>query len=86
MSFKPADTSREAQLVMIEGFRRMPGWQKLKCVSELTELLHSLALNEIRKKHPDADEQKLLLYLSSRWLPREVMKKAFDWDVQKEGY
>jgi hypothetical protein len=33
------DTSPEVERIMIEGYRKMPAWKKLKQVSELTQLV-----------------------------------------------
>ena len=86
MPSRSLDTSRQDEQVMLDGFRRMPAREKLKRVAELTDLLHKLALNEIRIRHPEADERKLRLYLVSRWIAPELLKKAFCWDIAKEGY
>ncbi len=71
---------------MIEGYRRMPVWKKLQQVREMTRLVYELAMNEIRQAYPQADERELKLRLASRWLDPELMRKAFGWDPEKEGY
>lgn len=81
-----SDTSPEAETVLIELYRRMPGWQKLRQVSELTRAVQELALADIQRRHPEADSHELKLRLASRWLSAETMRKVFDWDPDKEGY
>lgn len=71
------DTPPEIEQMLIEGYRKMPVWRKLQQVGEL---------NDIRRRHPQADERELKLRLASRWIEPELMLKVFGWDVEKEGY
>ena len=80
------DTSPEAERVLIEGYRKMPAWQKLQQVQELNQLAQQLALLDIRRQHPNASERELQLRLASRWLEPELMRQAFGWDPEVEGY
>ena len=59
---------------------------KLRQVSELTRMVQELALCDIRRRHPHADEREQKLRLASRWLSPETMRVVFGWDVEKEGY
>jgi hypothetical protein len=81
-----SDTSPEVEKVLIELYRRMPNWQKLRQVSELTRAVQELALCDIRRRHPHADEREQRLRLASRWLTAETMRKVYGWDPDKEGY
>ncbi|HEX5080581.1 MAG TPA: hypothetical protein VFY40_00950 [Blastocatellia bacterium] len=81
-----SDTSPEIERIMIEGYRKMPAWKKLQQVWELTEFVRQLAMNDIRRRYPLADDRERMLRLASRWLDPELMKKAFAWDPEKEGY
>lgn len=80
------DTTPEVEKILVEGFQQMPAWRKLQSVAELNQLLHNLALEDIRARHPSATAQELRLYLVSRWIPPELMKEAFGWDVETKGY
>lgn len=71
---------------MIEGYRKMPMWKKLQQVRELSQLVYQLAMNDVRRRYPQADEREVKLRLASRWLEAELMRKAFGWDPEKEGY
>lgn len=82
----PRDTARAVEKLLIEGYRRMSPGQKLERVRALTRDVQRLALADIRRKHPDADERELSLRLASRWIEPELMVKAFGWDVRKVGY
>jgi hypothetical protein len=81
-----SDTSPEAERVLIEGYRKMPGWQKLQRVQALNQLAQQLALLDIRRRHSQASERELQLRLASRWLEPELMRQAFGWDPEVEGY
>jgi hypothetical protein len=81
-----SDTDPEAERILIEGYRRMPVWEKLQRVGELNELVQSLAMADIRRRHPDASPRECALRLASRWLDADLMRKAFGWDPDKEGY
>jgi hypothetical protein len=81
-----SDTSPEAEKVLIELYRRMPPSWKLKQVLDLNRTVELLAMADIRRRHPDADERELRLRLGSRWLDREIMRKVFGWDPEVEGY
>jgi hypothetical protein len=80
------DTPPEVEKIMIEGYRKMPMWKKLQQVRELSQLVYQLAMNDVRRRYPQADEREVKLRLASRWLEAELMRKAFGWDPEKEGY
>jgi hypothetical protein len=80
------DTSPEVERIMIEGCRKMPTRKKLEQVWELTQLVRQLAMNDIRRRYPLADDRERKLRPASRWLEPELMKNAFAWDPEKEGY
>lgn len=80
------DTPPEIEQMLIEGYRKMPAWRKLQQVAELNDLVCQLALNDIRRRHPEAGEREVKLRLASRRIEPELMMKAFGWDVEKEGY
>ncbi len=80
------DTKPEAMAVLIEGYRRMTAEEKLRKVDELNKFLVALIEAEVRKRYPDADEREIRLRVASRWLPPELMKKAFGWNPKERGY
>jgi hypothetical protein len=80
------DTSPEAEAILVEGYRRMTPAQKMERVAALTRMVQELALSDIRRRHPHANERELHLRLASRWLDRETMVKAFGWDPAVQGY
>jgi hypothetical protein len=81
----PNDTHPTIEDYVIAGYRRMSPAQKIERVCELTKAVQELALLDIRRRHPEADDRELALRLASRWLDPELMIRAFGWDVDKEG-
>jgi hypothetical protein len=82
----PNDTDPRVEALLIEGYRRMSPSQKLERVRILTRAVQELALMDIRRRYPDADEREQALRLASRWIEPELMVRAFGWDVRKVGY
>ena len=81
-----ADTPPEIEKLLIEGYRRMPEWRKLHCIAELNAGMRAMQLEEIRRRHPQADARELKLRLAALWIEPELMRAAFGWDPAKEGY
>lgn len=68
----------------LEGLRKCTPAERFRRVGELNAMLHALA--ETRRRHPNASERELQLRVASRRIPAELMRKAFGWDPDKEGY
>lgn len=83
---EPNDTDPRIEAVLVAGYRAMSASQKLARVTALTRAVQELALLDIRRRHPKADQRELALRLASRWIDADLMKRAFDWDVQVSGY
>ncbi len=81
-----SDTKPEAMAVLVEGYRRMSAEEKLRKVDELNKFLVALIEAEVRKRFPNADEREIRLRVASRWLPPELMQKAFGWNPKERGY
>jgi hypothetical protein len=82
----PDDTHPAIQALLIEGYRKMSPAQKLERVRALNHTVQQLALMDIRRRHPNADEREQALRLASRWIEPDLMLRAFGWDVRKMGY
>jgi len=72
--------------ILVEGYRKMPPWEKMKRVSELNKAVQQLAISRIRKQYGEIPERELKLRLASLWLDRDTMIHVFNWDPHKEGY
>jgi hypothetical protein len=75
----PSDTHPRIERLQIEGYRRMTPTQKLALVCRLTATTHQLALADIRRRHPNADDHEQKLRLASRWIDADTMRRAFGW-------
>ena len=82
----PNDTHPTIEAYLVAGYRNMSHAQKLERVRSLTRAVQELALLDVRRRYPDADERELALRVASRWLDPQLMVRAFGWDVGKEGY
>ena len=80
------DTDPRAEAVLVAGYRRMSAAQKVERVRQLTLAVQELALLDVRRRHPNESEREHELRVASRWLTAEVMRRAFDWDVDQKGY
>ena len=80
------DTDKKVQALLIEGYKRMSEAERLQKVCELNRLLVKLMEAEVRQRYPDADEREIRLRVASRWLPPELMRKAFGWNSKERGF
>jgi hypothetical protein len=64
----------------------MSAAQKLRIMQDLIRTAHLLALSDIKRRYPNAVKRELQLRLASRWIEPELMRKAFGWDHEIEGY
>jgi hypothetical protein len=60
-----ADTSPEAERILIEAYRRMPPWEKARRLTELIRAVEELGRIGVRERHPDATENELRLRLGA---------------------
>ncbi|MCI0664435.1 MAG: hypothetical protein L0220_25530 [Acidobacteria bacterium] len=81
-----SDTAPEVEKIMIEGYRRMTAAKKLQIMQDLIHTAYWLALSDIIRKHPNAEPRELMLRLASRRMEPELLRKAFGWDLDVEGY
>jgi len=81
---EPKDPKLER--ILLEALRKMTPAQKFEKVSDMMVAMHILAMSDVRRRHPDADERECLLRVASRRVPEDLMLKAFGWDVKEKGY
>jgi len=82
----PNDTDPRAEAVLIAGLRAMSAAQKAELVGSLISAVQELALIDVRRRHPSAGPREQALRVASRWLDAESMRRAFGWDIEREGY
>ncbi len=80
------DTKPEVAQILIQGYRAMSHAEKARQVSDLTRTVHLLAEARIRKEYPDATEREVTLRRAALTLGRDLVKKAFNWDSEREGW
>lgn len=80
------DTSKEAEQILIDGYRTMSAEKKLQQVSILTITVQRMALARIRAQYGEMSEKIEKLRLAALWIPRETMIKLFNWDPEIQGY
>ena len=80
------DTSPEAEAVLLDLLRRAPIWKRLQMVDQMYETLRLLTMADLRRCHPDADEDELKRRLAARALNREDVIAAYGWDPELRGY
>lgn len=81
-----SDTHPAIEVLLVKGYRAMSPSEKIDRVRAMTAAVQKLALADIRRRHPQADAREQALRLASRWIERELMLRAFGWDVQAQGY
>lgn len=82
----PNDTDPKIEALLIQGYRAMSAGQKLERVRALTRAVQELALLDVRRRHPEADEREQALRAASRWLDPDLMRRAFGWNTTDAGY
>ena len=80
------DTPLYIQKILVEGYRKMPPWEKMRRISELNKAAQQLALSRIRLQYGDIPDHEQRLRLASLWLDRDTMIRVFSWDPKKMGY
>ena len=85
-SLKNINENPRISQILIEGYRQLPVYQKLKQVNDLTIAVQKLAAARINRQYGKISEREMRLRLASLWLSRDIMIKVFNWDPQEKGY
>jgi hypothetical protein len=72
-----ADTSREAERIQIDLWRRMTPSEKARAVSDISRATQELSLAGIRLRHPRASERERLLRLAMLKLGRRLTNRVY---------
>jgi hypothetical protein len=81
----PADTTPEAWKVFLEIQRRMTPGEKIRRVFELRDLARRLMNEELRRRHPEADEREILLRAARQTLGPELCRRAYGDALPEDG-
>jgi hypothetical protein len=71
-----SDTDEETERVFVRLIRDAPVWKRLTIASELSRTCRLLALADLRRRYPTADEDELRRRVAARLLPREDVIRA----------
>lgn len=74
---RAVDTLADAAQVQIDIIRRTPVWKKCAQIVELNRTLRALALADIRRQHPHADDSEVHRLYAMRLLPSELVGQVY---------
>ena len=80
------DTSVEAERLLIEHYRSVSPWERLRKAGELGAFAEAVAMAGIRRRHPSASEQYVRIRLAALTIERETMIRLLGWDPEFRGY
>ena len=81
-----SDTPDTINAVLIAGYRKMSGAQKLAQVCALNRTIEDLARLRIQAQYGSIPEDELRLRLAALRLGRETMIRVFAWDPDVRGW
>lgn len=81
-----SDTTPEAEAVLVRLGRELPPWRKLEIAAAMSTTVRELALTGIRSRHPEASEDEIRKRLAALLLPPDLVRAAYGWDPETEGY
>jgi hypothetical protein len=70
------DVSPTIEAMIIDHWRTTPTWKKLASIDELNATLQTLALSDLRRRHPTESEAQLTRRLATRWLGAELADRV----------
>ncbi len=71
------DTEPDAEQVHLKIVRLTPTWKRLLQIVELNRTLRALALADIHRQHPHADEREVRRLYAMRVLPSEMAEQVY---------
>jgi hypothetical protein len=86
MRTQSPDTHPDVERILVEAYRRMMPAGRYRKVGEMNRAVELLALADVRRRYPNADDRECQLRVASRRIPADLMRKAFGWTSDVEGY
>ena len=80
------DTSYEAEQILIKHYRRMSPEEKIAKMRQLNDFAANAIFAEVRGRYPEAPEREIWLRVASRYIPADLMIKAYGWNPDEMGY
>ncbi len=72
-----SDTHPKAEQVQIALMRAAPPWRKIALLGQLNATVKALALEGLRRRHPQASEQALRRLLADQLLGKELAARVY---------
>jgi hypothetical protein len=79
------DTDPRAMEVWLDLLRRMTPGERIAATLQLSDLALRVSETGVRSAFPTADDREVRLRVAARYLPRELMIRAYDWDPELNG-
>jgi hypothetical protein len=77
MRTQSADTSPEAERVLIELLRQAPAWRRLQLADRMSATARQISLAGLRARHPKASESELRRRFADLQLGPELAAKVY---------
>ncbi|MGE0431557.1 MAG: hypothetical protein AB7K09_08855 [Planctomycetota bacterium] len=75
-----SDTPLHVEHILLDLYRRMTPAQRAAKMLAMCRAAGELAAAGVRRQYPDASEEELRLRTAARWLPADLMRKAYGFD------
>ena len=80
------DTDPRAMEVWLGLLRRMTPGERIAATLGLTSFALRTSAAGVRTAYPEADDREVLLRVAARYLPRDLMIRAYKWDPEANGH
>ena len=81
-----SDTDSEVRRRVVLRLRQMTPGEKAAIVHSLNRSCDALAVAGIKQRHPDAGDSEVRMRLGVLKVGKDLMKQAYGWDADIEGY
>jgi hypothetical protein len=72
-----ADTPTHIEALQITRLQQMPPWQKLALAGQMNQMVRTLAINGVRRRHPTASEAEVQRYLAEQRLGADLAARVY---------
>ena len=85
MPTRSADTSPEAEAVLVRLAREMPPAEKLQIAASMSRAIRELAEVGVRSRYPRASDDEVRKRVAALVLPRDIVIAAYGWTLSRRG-
>jgi len=79
------DTDPRAMEVWLDLLRKMTPGERIAATLDLSEFILRMSEIGVRSAFPTADDREVRMRVGARYLPRELMICAYNWDPESNG-